>query len=415
MGIHFERAQLLVEQNRFDLAEQQLRQELANIPNDAISHALLAICLSEQGRIEEALSEAKTAVGLGPHLSYNHYILANIHYEQKNFVEAEKFLNTAINIDPDEPDYFALLAAINFDQKKWQEALKSAEHALQLEPEHVNSTNLRAMSLVKLGRGEEAIQAIDSALRRDPQNAVSHANQGWTLLHQGRHQKALDHFREALRLDPELDWAREGIIEALKARHFVYRIMLRYIFWVSKLSNRAAWAFIIGAYIGNRILVEIADTQPKLAPFLWPLRAVYIIFVLLTWIADPLFNMLLRLNKIGRLALSRSQTIASNWVAGCLLAALVLTIIYFVTNNTVVLLAALGCGLFVIPVSGVFKFRPGKSKRILTIYTSALAVVGLSSLGLLIAGITAGSVLGVLFFLGIFLYSWLTNYLMMKE
>jgi uncharacterized damage-inducible protein DinB len=42
-------------------------------------------------------------------------------------------------------------------------------------------------------------------------------------------------------------------------------------------------------------------------------------------------------------------------VGGCLLAALVLTIIYFSTNNAFVLLAALGCGLFVIPFEKVIE------------------------------------------------------------
>ncbi|MFQ5630546.1 MAG: tetratricopeptide repeat protein [bacterium] len=415
MGKHFERAQLLVEQGRFELAEQQLRQELANAPDDPITHALLAICLSEQNRSRDALQEAQAAIGLGPHLSYNHYVLASIFYEQKNYQQAETALKTAIDIDPEEPDYFTLLSAIKHDQKHWQEALKFAEQALWIDPEHVNAANLRAMSLVKLGREDEAVQAIGSALRRDPQNAVSHANQGWTLLHQGKHQKAMEHFREALRLDPQLEWAREGIIEALKARHLVYRLMLKYIFWMSKLSNRAAWAFIVGAYIGNRVLIGIADAQPKLAPFLWPLRIFYIVFVLLTWMADPLFNLLLRLNKTGRLALSRSQVVASNWVGGSLFLALLFTTVYFITSNTFALFAALGSGLFAIPVSGVFKFRPGKSKRILIIYTALLAFLGLTSIGLLIVESEAGFFFGALYLLGIFLYSWLTNYLIMKE
>ena len=360
MGIHFERAQLLVEQGRFELAEQQLRQELANTPDDPLTHALLAICLSELNHSHGALQEAQAAIGLGPHLSYNHYVLASILYEQKNYQQAEAALKSAIDIDPQEPDYFALLSAIRHDQKQWQEALKFAEQALWIDPEHVNAANLRAMSLVKLGREDEAMQAIDSALRRDPQNAVSHANQGWTLLHRGKHQQAMQHFREALRLDPELDWAREGIIESLKARHLVYRLMLRYIFWISKLSNRAAWAFIIGAYFGNRVLISIADAPPKVAPFLWPLRIFYIAFVLLTWIADPLFNLLLRLNRAGRLALSRNQVIASDWVGGCILLALLLTSAYFLSEDTLVLMAGRGRCLFIIPISGFFKFRSGK-------------------------------------------------------
>src|SRR3712207_8570466 len=35
---------------------------------------------------------------------------------------------------------------------------------------------------------------------------------------------ALQSFQEALRLSPEQEWAREGLIQALKARHRVYKL-----------------------------------------------------------------------------------------------------------------------------------------------------------------------------------------------
>ncbi|MDB5311521.1 MAG: tetratricopeptide repeat protein [Gemmataceae bacterium] len=46
---------------------------------------------------------------------------------------------------------------------------------------------------------------------------------GWALLHARQPAEALTHFREALRLDPTNEWARDGLIEALKARYWVYR------------------------------------------------------------------------------------------------------------------------------------------------------------------------------------------------
>ena len=96
------------------------------------------------------------------------------------------------------------------------------------------------MALVQLGRKDEAQQTLGSALANDPENALTHANQGWALLHRGDHAKALEHFREALRIDPELDWARAGIVEALKARHLIYRVMLRFFLWMGRQSQGRA-------------------------------------------------------------------------------------------------------------------------------------------------------------------------------
>ena len=42
-----------------------------------------------------------------------------------------------------------------------------------------------------------------------------------------------------------VDWARQGILEALKARHLLYRLMLWYFLWMAKLSEKAQWAVVI--------------------------------------------------------------------------------------------------------------------------------------------------------------------------
>ena len=83
---------------------------------------------------------------------------------------------------------------------------------------------------------------------------LTHANQGWALLHRGNYQRALEHFREALRIDPELDWARAGIVEALKAHHFIYRQMLRFFLWIGRQARVAQWVIILGILFGPRML-----------------------------------------------------------------------------------------------------------------------------------------------------------------
>ena len=133
--------------------------------------------------------------------------------------------------------------------------------------------NLRAMALVNLGRKREAAEAMRGTLAKDPQNAFSHANQGWTLLHQGDHAQGLEHFREALRIDPELDWAAAGTVEALKARHLLYRLMLRYFLWMSRLGGRARWGVILGVLFASRSSeTPPAPTRPsgRSCPSRWP-------------------------------------------------------------------------------------------------------------------------------------------------
>lgn len=418
MNPNLERGLLLYQQSRHDLAEQELRQALAADPDDAYAHALLALCLTEQEQFKEATDEAQRAVHQAPDDPFSHYALAKVFYDRDRLDEAVAAISESIRLDPTDADYQALLAAIRFDQRRWPDALTAAEQGLEINPEHVGCTNLRAMALVKLGRRQEAGATIDVALAKNPENAVTHANQGWTLLEKGDYTKALEHFRESLRLDPENEWARHGIVEALKAKHFIYSVMLRYFLWMSKLSSGAQWAIILGGYFGYRFLSGFARDNPEWAPWILPVKILYITFAVMTWIADPLFNLALRMNRFGRLALSDEQTVSSNWIGGCILAALLSLSGWLVFGNEWALLSALVFGLTVLPLAGTFKCRDGWPRTVMAIYTASLALLGLGavlmpdepkpvrSLGAALMG---------LFLLGIFLSAWLANFLMMQR
>ena len=108
------------------------------------------------------------------------------------------------------------------------------------------------------------------------------------------------------------------MVEALKARNPIYRPVLRFFLWLGSLEGRSQAWLILGLFFGVRLLRQLARSYPATAPVLYPLIFLYAAFVLLTWIADPLFNLLLRLDRFGRLALSREQIVASNWLAGIL-------------------------------------------------------------------------------------------------
>ena len=293
-------------------------------------------------------------------------------------------IREAIRLDSTDADFFSLLSGIHFDEKHWQDALNAAEQGLQFDAEHVGCTNLRAMAMVKLGRRAEAGATIDAALAKAPENAVTHANQGWTYLEKGEPKKALEHFREALRLDPENDWARHGIVEALKARNIIYAVMLKYFFWMSKLSSGAQWGIILGGYFGNRLLGSMAQSNPELAPWVLPVRILYIAFVVLTWTAYPIFNLLLRLNRFGRLALTPEQTVESNWVgAAFLLALLSLGGCLMMGFGSPWLMSLAVFGLLLLPLCGLFRCSVGWPRNVMLAVVIGMTLLGLVAIAIL--------------------------------
>ena len=354
-----ERALLLLRQSHYDLAEQELRQFLATHPEQAYGHAMLAVCLAHQNKLEEAEESARHAIGLAPDESYCHYGLAWVKLQRADLQNARMAIDEAIRLDPESSDYYALLALIYLQAQRWQPALDAAEKGLAHDPRHQGCLNHRAAALVKLKRHDEAHQTIAQALEENPENALTHTNLGWAHLHKGEHQKALEHFSEALRLDPEFDFARQGLVEALKAKHFLYRWLLLFFLWMSTMSPRTRGGLIIGAFVVVRMLNAVAKQHPGVAPFILPVISVYVLFVLLTWVIDPAFNLLLRFNKYGRHALSKRQRLSSS-IFGVLLSGIIAAVICgSVTGLRPFYLLALNLGLLIIPAPRIVANHDG--------------------------------------------------------
>ncbi len=386
MSTAYQRGIVLYQQGRYDLADREFRQELASSPENSQAHAFLALCLSEQKRHEDALREADESVRLEPDEAFGHYAKGRVLLEQDRLKDAEAAVREAIRLDPVDAHYFGLLASIELGRRRWASALEAAEQGLAIDPEDLGCLNLRAMALVQLGRKDEAEATLGSALADDPENALTHANQGWALLHRGDHLRALEHFREALRIDPDLDWARAGIVEALKARHFIYRWMLYFFLWMGRQSTVAQWVVILGFVFGRGILANIARTHPALGPYIVPVLTLTFAFLLLTWIASPLFNFLLRLNRFGRLALSRDQRIASTWIGVSFLIAAACFATNLVRSSPLSTFGMMYFGFLLLPLAVTFRRPPGKPRYVMAAYTGLISLLAVPILSLALLG-----------------------------
>jgi tetratricopeptide (TPR) repeat protein len=313
---YLERALLLYANNRYEQAITELRRALTEEPNSSYSHSMLANCLCELKRFPDALQEAGEAIRLAPEDSYAHRAYAFVLSRQGNPRQAEVAINEAIRIAPWDFEHFHFLSIVRMQQENWRGALEAADRGLKIQSDDVGLINVRGRALIKLGRAEEALQTVDTAIRFAPDNAYSHANKGWSLLEAKDNDAALAHFREALRLDPTLEWAREGMATALKARYPLYRLVLGYYFWMSRLPSRVRYGIIMGLWFLNNLLRDVSRGNPALRPFVLPLTVLYGLFCYVSWTIDPLFNTLLRFNPFGKYLLTPAQVVTSNLVAG---------------------------------------------------------------------------------------------------
>jgi tetratricopeptide (TPR) repeat protein len=415
---YLERAQLLMQTRRHDEAEKQIVQALIEDPNNGEALALLAWCRLAMDKKKEAIQPAREAVTEQPDNPNFLYVLGYCYFLNNYQQEAREAANAALKLDPTDPDLYRLMADLEFHEKQWDFALNNAEKGLEFDPENQQLINLRAMCLVKLNRSAEASETVDYALYEDPENTYSHANKGWVQVEQGKYKEAEASFLEALRLDPENEHARGGLKEAIKAKNWLYRGVLRYFLWMQKLSDQNQWLVVIGAYIGIKFVRAIANASPMLKPFLMPIIVAYIVFVYSSWIARPLSNLFLRLHPLGKNALDDDEKLASNWVGVVLLAALLSWLGGTFIPSEVLTVRAIIFGALLIPIGGVFTTRKGgKARKMLTAYAAILAFCGLilpflaNFLGLPELGDNGLLV----FFIGIVAYGWVANYVIMND
>ncbi|MEX2139620.1 MAG: tetratricopeptide repeat protein [Pirellulales bacterium] len=384
MSPHLQRAYLLYDQRRYDLAEKEVGQALLADPNDGRSLALLALCLLEQQKFTEATQRAQEAVGNAPDESFSHYTLARVWIERNYLDQAELEIQAALAIDPHFPHYHVTLGLIHYRRSAWPLALAAAEAALSLKPDHADAVSLRTEALRKLGRKDAAREHLHEQLARDPDDPYTHVGLGWNYLEKGNRDKAMEHFREALRLDPELDWAREGVVETLKSKSRFYRGVMRYFFWISRFSPQVQLALMVGLFIGYRVLVGILADQPQLAPLFWTVVVGYGVFVFSTWFARPLFNLLLLPHPFGRLALSRDDRWCAMWVGMALATGVALMVIAAIWRSDRTFLIAFHGASAAFTVMCTFSTATPWPRRAMLVYMAIVLALAGTSISMLL-------------------------------
>jgi len=391
------RGYVLLNQGKYDLAVKEFSRYLAQNPNNAELHSLLAFCFIKLKKNKEAEHEAKASIGIDPTNHFAHYLMGTIFLEKSKKKEARLSLNEAIRLAPEEADYHLAIAHLDFKEQKYEQAWQIIEEALSMDPEHVGCLNMKGRLAIKLNKKFDAENAFSAAFAKDPDNAHTHTNQGWAMLEKKNYKQALGHFREALRINPNSDFARSGLIEALKAKYWLYRYFLQFSFWMGNLSVKYRWGLIIG-------LILVVKFLPILAPF-------YLAFVFFNWFSEILFNSILRFNRFGKYALNQTELAYSN-IFLVLIIGIFASIVGFILQPETIYIhsGVVSLGLL-FPLAGTFgkEKTPARNKSI--ILGVILLLIGLSLLFLSYKYHDLTGLAFNTFLIGTVGYTWLINFI----
>jgi Tfp pilus assembly protein PilF len=337
----------------------------------------LATCYSKLSRFQEATSAAKEAIQLDPESDYGHWVWARVLSDRNRPDEAIEAIQEALRIDPFDADYLAFVSEQRYYLQQYQPSLQAANEGLAVDPNHTWCARLRALCLMALGRRKEAVVTMNSALEAAPEDGRVHLVQGLAQLENRRPKSAITHFLEALRIEPELEGAREGIVEALKARSWLFRWPWLVVAQFAKGEGCAIYAFGI-LFSCAFIVVRLLPQAPTVAlDGIWMTLAVLFGLISFVWLADPLMNVCLLLHPIGRHALADDQTRAARWLSVVALLSLVPTAAWSLGFElgrflTLALMA------WITPFALTFKVPPGRNRVWMWFVTGLTAVLGLT-------------------------------------
>ena len=409
-------ADVLLSQGRFGQAEEILERLMATGYEGTDIMKMMAIAKMGLKKYEPAEELCRMIITHHPNEAFAFYLLATIRGTERKYEEALSTLNEAIKLDPANADYLAFKANILLQTKDYKEALDSADLGLSVDAENIDALNARASALVGLNRKEEAFLTINKSLASDPDNADTHANMGWGLLHQGKSDVALQHFKTALKQEPMNEYARSGMLEAMKARFPVYRYFLMLMLWLGKMKGNNQWGFIIGGYIVYRVLVTLAEKNEALQIFLIPVIVLIALFFISTWIFSPLMNLYLLSNPFGKLTLDEDQKQSARLVGISLLISLAAVLVYFILyQNDGLLTLSLFAFAMMIPLGSMNNPYLETNRKKLRYWTLATTILVLTDSVLSIIAGTFLSSFSFLPLMALIVYQLYTNYLLMRE
>jgi len=319
-----ERARLLLDQGRVSEAMKQLNNALQQDPDSDDALALYARCQYDQKNFTGGIETLQRAIAINPENSYFYYLVGFGYYRKDQNPVAINMLQQAIQLNPYFAESYGLLAYVYSDDKNFKQALAKANEGLAIDPENITCLNVRSIAQNKLKMTDDAIETMQYALAQDPDNEFTHSTIGWNYLEKGKHKIAVTHFREALRIDPNYHNAKDGLKESLKSKIAPYRWLLQYSFWINNKAKKVRWVIPVGLYLVVRFTATAFNQSKSTQNIATLIVGLYLVFVITSWLINPIANLFLLFHKDGKHALDLTEkntaiTVVGSLVTGCIL------------------------------------------------------------------------------------------------
>lgn len=405
-----EKVEILIAQSRYDLAYDILREYLSTDTMNYKALHLMSITCIYLDKHDEAESVLQAKLQLYPDDPYNYYLSSFLQVKRKNFRKAHEAIDHAISIVPEDSTLFSYKSNIFLHEKNYEAAALMAEKALEIDPENTQALNNLYSSYQFTNQLNKADDALFRALELEPNNEVTHANLGYLSLSKGKVEDAMQHFRNSLVIDPECYQAQVGMKEAAKSKFLLYKWLLLFQLFLHRKGSQFSLYVMIGIVVLNNIIRSLAEQGLGFISYiLYAIMTLLIIFVLSSWILNPIMTLVLYSKPRTRLSLtSQEKNMAKATMLS--LAIILVSLPFLLIGKSIIfqILLMLG-GISLIFYNNLFDEDDTKVKKIARIATALLII---SCITILVFNLAQHQLVSTLLLipLGIgVLYTWMTS------
>jgi len=355
--------------NRPDLAIPMARDLLAQDPTDTTILSSYCAALYMADHDQDCFDTTEQILDLDPGNLEAHYYRCLSAIILRRMKVAKESMEVCIETAPDDADSWFLCAGFWSRRQIPQRALGAAEEGLSIDPTHNGLIHLRTEALMALGRIDESVEQLDLAQGENPEEPLFHVSRGWAELRSGDRHQARTHFREALRLDPNNEAGRQGMLECLRSFNPLYRGLLKLLFSLSKFSPGARIGIFLAAWFGAKVLrgMVSAAGYPNTGE---AIVTTYAILAVMTFLLEPLTDLVLLASRDGRLVLQREEKRNASLLGG-LIALAAIMFGFGLANEGALketqIVLGIAAILFFIPLCPALSQETSKKRRVILI------------------------------------------------
>lgn len=196
----YDKAEILLAEERVEEAEQILKDELANVPEEEHQDYVVDVAniFADYNYPEQAMMwMAKAKQEDSPEFKE---LMARTLFGLGKYKESEKLWGELVDAAPFSKYYWNALASTQYMNEDYSGSVESSEYAIAISPDDPDALLSKANALYRLGNYEEALKYFERYSDRIPDDEVVLMSQGTCLVNLGRNDDAIAMLEKALRV-----------------------------------------------------------------------------------------------------------------------------------------------------------------------------------------------------------------------